>query len=412
MATIGTAVLGTGILTTNAGGEIVLRRVRARVVSGSCKGAEILLEGGTAIVGSHPDCDLVVTDPTVSRHHVELALLADGVRVRDLQSTNGTFVGSSRVESIVLVPAAELKVGKTRLELTPADLPAPDAPSESTRFGGLAGSTPSMRAVFGLLERAAATDAPILLEGEAGVGKSEAALAVHRASARASGPFVTVDVGAELAPGAIDAAFEAAIGGTLVIERVDEAPAAVAAALTACLERRERGELDVRPLASSRSDLRARVEAGAAPRALYFHVASVRVVIPPLRDRPDDLPRLVRDLSAALGHPDVALSAAELAPLRTHDFPGNVRELSRLVERALARSGAPAAAPSPSGSLLVDELSELPFKEAKEQLVHSFEREYVARLLARHDGNVSRAAAEAGVDRNHLARLAKKHGIR
>jgi DNA-binding NtrC family response regulator len=403
---------GTNVLTTSTGGELVLRRVRVRVLSGESRGREALLTGGTMVIGSHPEADLVVTDPTVSRHHVELALLAEGVRVRDLKSTNGTFVGSSRIESVVVVPAAEIKVGKTRLELTPADVPAPEAPSERTRFGTIVGATPMMRRAFGVLERAAAGDVPVLIEGEPGVGKSEAARSLHDASARAPGPYVVLDAGGDVEPRTVEHAFRAAVRGTLVLDRVDEVPAPIATALVSALEARERGELDVRPIGTSRTDLRARVEAGAAPRDLYFHVASVRVVIPPLRERLDDVPLLVRDLVSSLGYEGVQLSPAELAPLRGHDFPGNVRELRRIVEGTLTQSG---GGPPPVDELWTDmteELVRLPFKEAKDKLVASFEREYVERLLERHGGNVSRAAAEAGVDRNHLARLARKHNIR
>ena len=404
----------TGLLATDAGGQLVLRRVLVRVVSGESRGDEAILEGGTFVIGSHPDVDLVVTDKTVSRYHAELALLAEGVRVRDLKSTNGTFVGSSRIESVVLTPAAEIKVGKTRIELLPADVPAPEQPSEATQFGGLTGATPPMRRLFGILERVASTEVPILIEGEAGVGKSEAARAVHDASARAAGPFAVLDASSGLPEGAVMRTFEMSRGGTVVIDRVDVVPAPVATEIVSALERVERGELDVRIIATSRSDMRARVEAGAAPRDLYFHVASVRVVVPPLRERLDDLPRLVRDLTAQLGYGDVSLSATELAPLRAHDFPGNVRELARTIEQSLVQNR-PSAPPPPPGAApaaVTDELAKAPFKEAKERLVDAFEREYVARLLDRHGGNLSRAAQEADLDRNYLSRLAKKHGLR
>jgi DNA-binding NtrC family response regulator len=403
----------TGLLATDAGGRLVLRRVLVRVVSGDSRGSEAVLEGGTLVIGSHPDVDLVVEDKTVSRYHAELALLADGVRVRDLKSTNGTFVGSSRIEAIVLTPAAEITVGKTRIELLPADVPAPEAPSEATRFGGLTGATSSMRKLFGVLERVAPTDVPILIEGEPGVGKSEAARAVHDASLRAQGPFAVLDVSASLPDGAVRKTFEMTSGGTVLIDRVDVVPSPLAAELVSALERVERGDLDVRVIATSRSDLRARVEAGAAPRDLYFHIASVRVVVPPLRDRLDDLPRLVRDLTEQLGYSDVSLSAADVAPLRAHDFPGNVRELARMIEQTLVQNRPSAPPPPPGASAAVtDELARAPFKEAKERLVDAFEREYVARLLERHGGNLSRAAQEADLDRNYLSRLAKKHGLR
>jgi DNA-binding NtrC family response regulator len=409
-----TGLVGTGILATDATGALVLRRVLVRVVSGDDRGAEKILETGTMTIGSHADADLTLSDKAVSRFHAEVALLSEGVRVRDLKSTNGTFFGSSRIESLVLTPAAEFKVGRTRIELLPADVPAPDVPSESTRFGALVGATPLMRRLFGVLERVAGTDAPVLLEGEPGVGKSEAARAIHDASPRAAAPFAVLDAGTSIPEGGVAETFRAASGGTVVIDRIDQVSAPVASELVQVLEARERGELDVRVLATSRSDMRERVEAGAAPRDLYYHVASVRLVVPPLRERKDDLPRLIRELAAQLGHADFNLTLEELAPLRAHGFPGNVRELVRHLEQSFASEGRPSQPPPPPGAadLEREDLAGVPFKEAKERLVDAFERQYVASLLDRHGGNVSRASAEAGLDRNYLARLAKKHNLR
>ncbi len=398
----------TGLLTTSAGGEIVLRRVMVRVVSGPSRGVQALLEEGTMVLGSHPDADLVIQDPTVSRFHAELGLLADGIRVRDLGSTNGTFVGESRIEVAVLPPASELRVGKSRIELAPADVPVPEAPPEATSFGTLVGESAAMRRVFGVLDGAAGSNAPLLLEGEAGTGKSEAAESVHRASARAAGPFVVMDLSVS---GQLEEHAARAAGGTLVLDRLERLSAPLAAALVALLERRERGELDLRAIGTSRVDLRQRVEEGALRRDLYFHLAAIRAVMPPLRERREDVPALVSELASRLGHPDLGLSAEELTPLATHAFEGNVRELARLVEQLLSQTTRGSVAPLPV-PIEGEEVSGLPFKEAKEKLVDAFEARYVATLLARHEGNLSRAASEAGLDRNYLARLAKKHCLR
>jgi DNA-binding NtrC family response regulator len=267
-----------------------------------------------------------------------------------------------------------------------------------------------MRRVFGALERIAATDGPVLLHGEAGVGKSEAARAIHDASPRARHELVVVDLAAS-APSALTAAFASAPGGTLLLERLDEATAPMQDALAQELDRKERERNDVRIVATSRLDPRACVESGALRRDLWFHLASVRVELPPLRDRLEDVPRLVNALLEELGYPDLRLGAAELGTLRSQRFEGNVRELRRTIEETLLRSALPQRASQPPGEV-TDELARLPFKEAKDRLLDAFERGYVAQLLERAGGNVSRAAAEAGLDRNHLARLAKKHGLR
>lgn len=403
---------GTGMLATDAGGALVVRRVLVRVVSGPDRGAERVLEVGTMVLGSHPEADLPLSDSTVSRYHAELALLPEGVRVRDLRSTNGTFVADSRIEAAIVAPGSEIRVGRTRVELLPADVPVPEAPSERVRFGRLVGASAAMRRAYAQLERVATSGGPVLIFGEAGVGKNEASRAVHEASERQRGPYVELDLRGGIAPEAVDESFVRAHGGTIVLDHVDEAPAPIQDALATALDRRERGRYDARPIALARSDLRAAIESGQLRRDLWFALAAVRVEVPPLRDRREDLPRLVADLIASLGYPDVGLSAAELATLRSHDFPGNVRELRRMIEETLLTSERTSQPPLPADVAVTEDLVQLPFKEAKERLLDVFEKHYVESLLARHDGNVSRAATEAGVDRNHLARLAKKHGLR
>ncbi len=403
----------TGTLSTDAGGKLVLRRILVRVVSGPDRGKEARLEAGTLLLGSHPEADLVLTDGTVSRYHAELALLPDGVRVRDLKSTNGTFVGDSRIEAAVVAAGSEVRLGRTRIELLPADVPVRDAPSERESFGRLVGAARPMRQLYGLLEKVAAAEVPVLIYGEPGVGKSEAARAVHEASARRRGPFVEIDLRGGLGAHAIGGEMARASGGTVVLDHVDEAPVAVQDALSMALDRRERGVIDVRPITLARTDLRDRVEAGALRRDLWFSLASLRIRVPPLRERREDLPRLVRDLVRSIGYPEVGLTAAELGSLRANDFVGNVRELRRMIEQTLlhsARGSHPP--PAPAAIEVTEDLVQLPFKQAKEKLLDAFEARYIERLLGKHHGNVSRAAQEAGVDRNHLARLAKKHGLR
>jgi DNA-binding NtrC family response regulator len=371
------------------------------------------MENGTLIVGSGTGADLVLQDKGVSRMHVELALMAEGVRVRDLGSTNGTFVGDARIEAVTLRPPAEIRIGRTRIELLSADVPAPELASERTRFGALVGASAAMRKLFGILERVTSTDTPLLIEGEPGTGKTEAALAVHRASHRAQGPLVVIDIESIAARGALLEMIARGAGGTAVLERIEAAPAWLAAELVAVCEKRERGELDVRPIATSRADLRELVGEGSFRRDLYFHLAGVRVVVPPLRERREDLGMLVRDIAGQMIKDPMQLADAELATAMSHDFPGNVRELRRVIEKALLMSAHAAEPDAPiPWSSDSEELAALPFKEAKDRLLDAFERQYVQRLLQRHDGNVSRAAQEAGLGRNHLTALAKKHGLK
>jgi DNA-binding NtrC family response regulator len=408
---------GTEVYGTDAGGTLVVRRVRVRVSEGPDRGAEVLLDKGTRVIGSGPAADLRLNDRRVSRAHVELALTHGGVRVKDLGSTNGTFVGTSRIESLVLQPPATVKVGQSRIELVPDDLPARDLPSDRDRFGGLVGESEAMRRIFGILERVAASDVPVLLEGEPGVGKTEAAIAIHRASARASGPLEILDLArAGGDPSAIERAFADAEGGTIVLERLDHLHGEASRVLLPLLDECERRERHVRPLATSVADTRPLVERGALSRSVYFHLAGVRVVIPPLRERPEDVPVVVRHVAAGIHHEGgVALNAAEVLRLRAHELPGNVRELKKLVEHAIVVSAAEAAATPGAPERLaraVADADSMSFKDAKEKVLDAFEREYVRGLLERHDGNLSSASREAGIVRHHLLALARKHGLR
>ncbi len=402
---------GTGILGTDAG-PTEARPVLVRVTTGKERGLEKRLETGTLSIGSAPEADLVLSESTVSRYHAELALLAHGVRVKDLGSTNGTFVGDSRIESAIVLPGAEIRVGRTRIEILAADLPAPELPSELTRFGKLVGASVAMRRAFGQLDRAASSNAPVWIFGETGTGKTEAARALHESSLRQAAPFVVLDLDPRTAPSSLAAFLDTAAGGTLVLERLDETTASLQDAVLRLLEARERIGADVRLVASSTREPRAAVEAGVLRREIFFHLGSLRIELAPLRERLEDLPRLVEAIASELGYPDVRLSSAELSALRGQSLPGNVRELRRTIEETLLRAHAPRPAEAAAPAWDDADLVRLPFKEAKEKLLDAFEKRYVEDLLDRAGGNVSRAADEAGIDRNHLARLAKKHGLR
>lgn len=400
----------TGLLTTNAGGEVVLRRVRVRAVDEP--GVEAMLEVGTLVLGSHDAADLRLSDRSVSRYHLELALLGDGVRVRDLGSTNGSFVRDLRVESLVVMPPVELRLGKARVELISDDQAVDTPPPARTNFGELEGDSPAMRRVFELLERAAEGAAPVVFEGPLGSGKTAAARALHAARFGSDAEQVAIDLGAADADARLRAVGAQLSRGSLLLERVDEVTAESATTLLGLLDARERGELNFVVSSTTSADLRRRVEVGALPRALYFHLAGIRVCMPPLAERPEDLPRLARALAARCGAVDFRPGRAWLDEQCTRAWPGNVRELARAVELELHRHMPASTPPSPLQTTPPSDLAAAPFKDAKRDIVNDFERRYVAELLERCDGNLRRAAEEAGIDRGHLARLAKRHGLR
>ncbi|MCB9597077.1 MAG: FHA domain-containing protein [Sandaracinaceae bacterium] len=394
----------TGTVGTNAEGQLVTLRARLRVVAGPDQGQEAILEVGTATIGTGRDAALRLTDRSVSRRHVELALLAGGARVRDLGSRNGTFSRGARIDVATLPLPFELRVGSTRVEVIAADVPVATPVSERTSFGALVGRSVEMRRAFALLERLAATDTPILFGGPEGVGTTALAAATHHASGRTVDRLYYLDRTRDLSRAGIDAALAAAAGGTLILEQLDAWPRTATDALVAALDA---GRGDVRLLSTAREDLRHAVEEGRFPRPLYFFLGSARVWLPPLSERPEDVTALLQAFAQSLGRSDVELPV-ELVQRIGQGLPGNARQLRGLVEAALSEGPAPAPSPARSPAPAAD----ASFHDAKQQVVDAFERGYLEDLMARHDGVVLHAAEEAGLGRNHLARLLRKHGLK
>jgi DNA-binding NtrC family response regulator len=442
----------TALYTDAATGELLERHWRLRVSAGPDSGAERVVDGGTVMIGSHADNDLVLTDTTVSRYHLEVQVRRDGLKIADLETTNGTRhvtpQATIKLGTVTLGGAARLRLGKhTELDVEPLARQVTLDDYAGDSFGDVLGASAPMRRLFALLARVAPTDTTVLLHGDTGTGKEAIAEAVHAASRRHGGPFVVVDcgsiphelIGSELfghvrgaytgASGDKQGLIEAADGGTLFLDEVGELALDLQPQLLRVLDKRQVrrvGEtraidVDLRVIAATHRDLRAMVKAGTFREDLYYRLAVVRTEVPPLRDRTDDIPLLAMHFAAALGRGGFALSPSLIDELERHDWPGNVRELRNVVERALslgtggglALGDRPLAPPpsSPTTRAVAAEVYDVPFKEAKAQLIESFERDYLVNLLARHHGNISRAASDAGIDRNYIHRLIKKYGL-
>ncbi|HKA88389.1 MAG TPA: sigma 54-interacting transcriptional regulator [Haliangiales bacterium] len=397
--------------------------------------------GARSSLGSHPSNDLVLRDPTVSRFHCELVAGPDGVRVRDLDSRNGTFVEGVRVRDALVEPGRLLRLGRLALRLEVAAKPSSVKVSDKTRFGALVGASPAMRAVFAVLERAADSEATVLLEGETGTGKGAAAEALHSASARRDRPFLVVDCGA--VPGTLldselfghekgaftgadtrrIGAFEEASGGTIFLDEIGELPGDMQPKLLRALENREIRRLgqnvfrpvDVRVIAATNRDLRGAVNEGKFRADLYYRLAVVRVTLPPLRDHLADIPLVVEQLLSGLAPAPAQqaplLDAAFLASLQAHPWPGNIRELRNYLERCLILDAAPPVGEG-SGPGDAEPDDTLTFPEARRRALDAFERRYLEALLRRHDGKVAAAARAAGIARVYFYRLLAKHGIK
>ncbi|HTM19282.1 MAG TPA: sigma 54-interacting transcriptional regulator [Kofleriaceae bacterium] len=353
---------------THAGGAAPLsvQRLQVNALEGPAAGRTWTVEETRATLGSHPRCDLVIDDPTVSRFHCEIRIDERRARVRDLDSRNGTLVDGVEVVDAWLRDGSRLRLGRTLLRIDHGEGAVDLQLSPRSAFGGLAGGSPLMRRLFERLERAAASDATVLLEGETGTGKTLAARAIHEHSARRGGPFVVLDCGAVPATlleselfgherGAFTGAsarrtgvFEEASGGTLFLDEIGELPLELQTKLLGALENRSVRPVgggapvavDVRVVAATNRDLRAEVNGGRFRPDVYYRLAVITVVLPALRERPGDVPavaeQLLRSLGAEQGRIDALLTEELVTRMQQAAWPGNVRELRNYLERCLA----------------------------------------------------------------------------
>jgi len=415
-----------------------------RVVEGPDRGLERSAGPDESIaVGASPDNELSLRDSTVSRYHAELHATPAGIAVRDLGSLNGTFVGAVRVDAATVPPGTKLRLGATVLAVEEAGGAARSLEQPSTTIPGLVAQSAAMHDVVRAIERLAPRDVSVLLSGETGAGKEIIARAIHELSARRTAPFVVVDCGSMASTlvsselfgherGSFTSAerrrigaFERAHGGTLFLDEIGELPLDVQPALLGALERRrfrrvggeEEIEVDVRILAATHRDLRHGANSGTFRPDLYFRLAVARLVVPPLRERQEDIPllieRFVEELTGAEGAQPFDPIAIE--QMKSHPWSGNVRELRNVVESALAMGEVVLDAgggPIPVRSDRRADEAFVPYRDARTRVLTSFERNYLGSLIEACGGNASEAARRAHMDRPYLLTLLKRHGLR
>jgi DNA-binding NtrC family response regulator len=407
------------------------------VVGAERPATRLRLAGGSCVLGAGADADVIVHDEAVSRRHVELTLVPEGVAVRDLGSRNGTFYAGQRIEKMVLALGSRIRLGPVEVAIT-ADLRALNE-ADRAGYDGLLGESPAMRRLFGMLERLEGSLVNVLVQGQSGVGKELVAQALHRGSAVAGGPLVVVNCGAigrELVlselfghrkgafTGANDdrvGAFEAAQGGTLFLDEVGELPLELQPALLRTLEsgevkrlgENETREVQVRVIAATNRDLQHAHAEGTFREDLYYRLAVVTLTVPPLDERPEDIPRLARHFAREAGTPD--LDESIVAKLASRRWPGNARELRNAVLSYLAL-GWLGDDPAPRASLLAAALAasvdtSQSYQDQKEAFVAEFSRAYLAELMRRTGGNQTEAARIGGLDRSYLGKLMRKYGV-
>ena len=430
----------------NEGPKIHSHKMRIEVVKGADQGSVAELPGPEARIGSGANCDLVIKDPTVSRLHLVVAIEGDLIRITDAGSRNGTILDSVRIADAYARPDSMITIGGTTLRLRMLsdviELPL----SIRERLGAMMGRSIPMRRIFAIIERIAPTDSTVLVEGETGTGKELAAEAIHDESRRSHGPFVVFDCSAVSASlieselfghvrgaftGAISdrpGAFEAASGGTLFLDEIGELPLELQPKLLRALEQRQirrvgsntPRHVDVRIVAATNRSLALEVDRGRFREDLYYRLAVIPIRLPPLRERLGDVPLLIRHFEKQMAsrpgsRPTPLLAESVVDAFSARSWPGNVRELRNEVARLVSLGastglgGRPAAAP-PSIGAAVD-LSEMLFA-GRERVAEAYERAYIEAALRQTNGNVSRAAELAGVNRKFIQRAMKRFSLR
>ncbi len=449
--------------------EITLRRFQLELFRDG-KVETLLFERDTVNIGAAEDNDVVIDDDTVSRYHCRIFLESNQYMVKDMGSTNGTFVNRVRIREAFLEPGCIVSLGATEMRFAAKDQRFRVVPSERSRFGELIGRNARMREIYAILEKIAPTDATVVIEGETGTGKEVVARATHAASRRRNGPFMVFDCGAvpenliesELfghEKGAFTGAiatrqgvFEMANGGTVFLDELGELQLDLQPKLLRVLEQREVKrvggtrsiKVDVRVVAATNRNLEEEVREGRFREDLFYRLSVVRMILPALRERKDDIPLLIQRFlkvgrfnQSSEGQQRVnQISRASLDHMLEYNWPGNVRELQNVIERAVSFAesdtievrdlpdyvarlrGFEGASTSPSVTLTDEPApagmtppTDGNFKDAKEAWVAAFERDYIEELLRRNDGNISHAAREAAIDRKYFRKLMKKYEI-
>jgi DNA-binding NtrC family response regulator len=415
---------------------------------GSSPGAEIAVGPEPVIVGRDPKCHLVVGETGVSAMHAELVATPRGVRLRDLGSKNGTWIGDLALSDVTLSGPTSFWVARTELRFEARRPERVELP-EIDRLGAMYGASASMRDLFRRLQKAAPNDLTVLVQGETGTGKELVAQVVHQLSPRRDEPFVVVDCGAITpslaeailfghdrgaftgATTARESPFVEAKNGTIFLDELGELPLEVQPKLLRALaERRVKRvgsnayvPFHARVVTATRRDLESAVNTGAFRSDLYFRLSQIRVHVPALRERLDDVPGLIRHALDKLGAKSAwrRVNRPTLDRLLRYDWPGNVRELRNAVAVALALAephepldiaGALGLKVAPTKGKKVDPMGARGYHDAKRDALHQFERAYFADLARATNGNLAEISRRAGLQRAYVRKYLRLHGLR
>lgn len=386
-------------------------------------------------IGSSPSNDLVIKDdPYISRRHCTINCASERPMVKDSGSRNGTFLNNNRIEEGFLPQKGVLSIGHTEIRFEFKSNTERIKPVECNRFGTMIGKSRQMREIFALIGKVSKSSATVCITGESGTGKELIAKSIHTTSARADRPFVALNCGALPANiieselfgherGAFTGAanlhhgvFEQADGGTLFLDEIGEMPSDLQTRLLRVLETRQVRRVgghkdipvDVRIIAATNQDLKKLVTVGRFREDIFFRLYIIPIHLPPLRERREDVPLLAEHFlnELSLGETATTLSDLALAKLIEYDWPGNIRELKNVIQRAILYSKHSEIAPS---EILLTPL-ELP-READSFALEASEKDVLLKALNKHRGNIKKTASALNISRTTLANKIKKYDI-
>jgi len=416
--------------------QVALRQGYLVVTAGPDAGRRFLFSPPRMTIGTADDNDVVLADSTVSKRHLAIEEAAEGCLVRDLGTTNGTYLDEHRIREAFLTSGASLSLGATTMRFEAPRENVKVSASARTSFGAFRGESPAVRDLIALLGKVAPSELPVLVMAETGAGKEVVAQSIHDESKRKAKPFVVFDCSAvarELVesalfghrPGAFTGAgetrkgaFQSAEGGTLFLDEVGELPLDLQPKLLRALEKRQVTPLgadapvplNVRIVSATNRDLREMVRLGTFRRDLYYRLAGVEVLIPPLRERRGDVAPLARHFAEAAGHDPERLTKAALAKLSAAPWPGNARELRNAVERALTLAGDRAV--EADDVTMVEEGATGAGGADGTRSLEAVEAEAILATLRRTGWNRSEAARVLGITRGTLAEKITRYKLR
>jgi len=424
--------------------EFPFRSGKMVVISGVDLQKTFAIGGKEVTIGSQQDNYCVLNDPTVSRHHAVIEEAGKGYVLRDLGSTNGTYLNEIRIKEAYLEYGSVIGLGNTRLQFVPLEERVEIPPSEEDYFGDVFGRSLEMRRIFTMLKKISPSDITVTIEGETGTGKELVARGIHFSSQRARGPFVVIDCGSisknlmesELfghEKGAFTGAtqthrgaFEVAHGGTIFIDEIGELGLEMQPKLLRVLEQREVRrvggnevfKVDVRVIAATNKDLISEVQKGRFREDLFYRISVVRIHLPSLRERGEDIPLLAQQFARELSGPyggggDMAVSAEALEILRHYHWPGNVRELKNIITRAMAMGdGKVLRLRDFITPLSSEQRTQAPSLDSLVgKTLEEIEKAAIAKTLDVHGGNKSAAARVLGIAYSTLYEKIKKYGL-